>query len=163
MKKFVGIFLTSVLATMTAASCHRENLVPEPEAGTAELLLSPQLDVLTKAPIAGTAFPTDRTIVLSAHGSDAGNYLQNIIFKREAAKNSWTGGGGTSPRYWPLTGNLSLLAYSVDGFSSTLTPTYNTSDCSADVTLSVPDNSAQQVDILWGGYRTRRPVRLRRI
>ena len=148
----VKFVLTLALTAASAASCLKEAVVRGVEPG--ELALNPQVDALTKAPIAGTAFPNERTIVLSAYCTDAsytGEFFQGITFKREEAKGSWTGGGGSNPKYWPVTGTLDLLAYSADGFNPALSPVYNTTDCSLDVTLTVPDNSARQVDILWAG------------
>lgn len=151
--KLVKFVLILTLTAMSATSCLKEIVVQGVDSG--ELTLNPRVDLLTKAPIAGTAFPESRTIVLSAYnnvpGGTSANFFQNISFAKETALGSWTGGGGTNPKYWPVTGTLDLLAYSADGFSPALTPDYNSTNCSADVTLTVPDNSAAQVDILWTG------------
>lgn len=149
----VKFVLTLVLTAVSATSCLKEIVVQG--VGSGELTLNPRVDVLTKAPIAGRAFPDTRTIVLSAYNNipdgTSADFFEGITFKKDAASSSWTGGGGTNPKYWPVTGTLDLLAYSADGFSPALTPAYNSTNCSADVTLTVPDNSATQVDILWTG------------
>lgn len=152
MANSVKFVLTLMLTAVSAASCLKEIVVQGVE--SRELALTPQMEALTKAPIAGTAFPDSRTIVLSAFNDIpdgvSGNFFQNIIFKKEAAASGcWTGGGGANRKYWPVSGTLDLLAYSADGFTSALTPVYNTDNWSTDVTLTVPDNSATQVDILW--------------
>ena len=147
----VKFVLTLILTAASAVSCVKEIVVQGEETG--ELMLNPQVDALTKAPIAGTMFPDTRTIVLSAYNNIPGgtsmDFFQNITFAKDAVLGSWT--GGTSPEYWPVAGTLDLLAYSADGFTPALTPAYNSTNCSADVTLTVPDNSAAQVDILWAG------------
>lgn len=152
MKNSAKFVLTLALTVASAASCHKEIAVQGE--GSVELTLNPQVDVLTKAPIAGATFPNERTIVLSAYnnipGGTSANFFQGITFRKGSGA-SWVGGGGSNPKYWPVSGSLDLLAYSADGFTNAPTPGYATK-CSESVTLAVPaENKTKQVDILFAG------------
>ncbi len=146
MSNFVKFILILVLAAVSVSSCRKE--IVEQGGESDELVLAPQVKVLTKAPIAGTTFPTARAIVVSAYSRGISADLFSGVSFRNSSGGRWA---GEVAQYWPASGNLDLLAYSADGFTSAPAAVYNGTNCSADVTLTVPDNSSDQVDILWAG------------
>lgn len=139
--KRINYFIFIAFAATAIASCQKEytNL-----ADSQQITLKPYTGELSKAPIAGTVFPENRTIVLSAYHNTASgngsNYFSGICFNKVGS--TWTGN-----KFWPSGGSLDFLAYSSDGLS--ITPEYG-SNVSTSVTLNVPDNSTVQSDILWG-------------
>lgn len=69
----------------------------------------------TKAPVTGTAMPTSRHIVFSTYYNAAegssGNYFTGIDFTYKGEGILWTAG-----KYWPLSGTLDFLGYSIELF-----------------------------------------------
>jgi len=148
MKKEISFFAVLSLA-LSLAACQKNT--GEVSAGGEKLVcISPVTTSVTKAPVAGTSFPDNRTMILSAYyNADEGtsaNYFSGVSFVK-------AGGFWTSGKYWPANGSLDMLAYSADGLS--VDPTYDT-NVSEGVTLDIPDNSSVQCDILWGYASDRR-------
>ena len=104
--------------------------------------------VMTKAPISGTTMPTSRQIIFSTYynaveGTSA-NYFQNILFTYS------TGTIWTTKKYWPLTGTLDFLGYTMDNNSRVSGVSWGT-NTAASVTMTLADNNANQDDLLVGG------------
>lgn len=136
--------ITLLIAASIMSSC-QDMLIDVPCVATQAILISPEASVLTKAPLGGTVLPSDRTLVMSAYhnaasGGTSQNYFSGVTFSRSGS--SWEGG-----KHWPATGSLDLFAYSADGLS--VGASYKT-NVGQGVTLTVPDNSTAQTDILWG-------------
>lgn len=136
--------ISSVLAASVACHDFAEAELSAPERSTI-ISVRPSTGISSKAPVNGSTFPSDRTMVMSArHNSTSGtssDFFSGIVF-------SYDGEAWSSDKYWPSEGSLDLLAYSADGLA--VTAEYG-ADAGAAVTLSVPDNSESQVDILWAG------------
>lgn len=138
MKKAL-IFL-SAIAALAAASCTKSNLVTD----TPEMMeLRPVTGVMSRGVVTGTTFPTDRSMQVSAdvmaNTGGSGNFFTNRTF-------SYSGGVWVPSvtTYWPVTGDLDILAYSAGAASVSATWTNATQ-----VVLSCTDCSAD--DILMGG------------
>lgn len=133
----------ALLALVAAPSCAEDDDVRTRH----DILLSPQAEASTKAPIDGTAMPAGRTMVVSAYYNaergESGNYFTGVGFSK--ATSTWTAAG--TPRYWPFDGTLDFLMYSHDGLS--VTPVWE-DKVTAGVTLAVADNGTIQTDILHG-------------
>jgi len=136
-------YIVLLLAIPVTVSCIEVNDVKD----KLDIRLSPQTNVSTKAPVDGTVMPEGRTMVVSAYYNadrgESGNYFTAAVFAKGLS--TWVASG--TPRYWPLDGSLDFLMYSADGISAT--PSWNDKVTSG-VTLTVPDNSSAQTDILHG-------------
>lgn len=114
----------------------------------------------TRSAVSGTTFPAGYDMVVSAYRNNdalvapddaSKNYFEGIKFtKGEAVWHAAT------PKYWPLTGNLDLLAIAGSGLNTAangVVPTFvwNTDNVAGSVVATIPDNSAKFDDILFGG------------
>ena len=60
-----------------------------------------------KAPVTGTAFPSSRTMVVSAWSSAASaTYFSGLTFAHDADAGGWQ---ASSPVFWPVDGTLDFL------------------------------------------------------
>jgi len=137
-------------AVLASAACSEK--LPQKNADR-QISLNPVTAMSTKAAIDGTYFPDDRTMVVSAYYNaktgDSGNYFKGSTF--EKVGNNWS-----SDKLWPVSGDLSLLAYSADGLAidpaKDAEVSYDT-NVAEGVTLTVPDNADKQCDILWASAK----------
>lgn len=131
--------------TLAALSSCGKTLNAEYPSAEAAIQVKPVASVLSKAPLAGTTLPTDRTIVLSAYhnaplGGTSQNYFSGSAFR-------YSDGAWKENKWWPSGGTLDIFAYSADGLEVSAAYATNVGE---GVTLTVPDNSSIQTDILWG-------------
>lgn len=117
------------------------------EAAPQEICSTAFVGVQTKVAITGTAFPTNRNFHLSsyfngANGDTSKDYFKDIAFSYSSS--SWK---ASSPKYWPLSGTLDFLAVSSEQ-STYPTLEWNSTNSTSDVTVTLPDNSDTQDDIL---------------
>lgn len=140
MKNCKNLLLT-LLAMSLLASCNKEGLYSESRevVGIAPVVENNK----TKAVITGTAFPTSRSMVVSADlnadTGGSGNYFSNETFTYGTS--DWV---PAHTYYWPLAGTLEMLAYSAG--SASVTPTWTNA---TKLVLSCANCSAD--DILVGG------------
>ena len=167
------IALTAAVALSLTASCIETGI--DIQMTDEELSLSPVAPATTKAPIDGSvALPryhsdgtTPRKLKVSAyHNAAAGigtsaTYFTNTTFTYfglNGSKAQWQGGTSSAPlpKYWPSSGTLNLFAFCANGVGGASadnpTPTYNVgSKVSDGATVTLGDNSATQVDVVFGG------------
>ena len=159
--------LFAAAAVLLAAASCMETTLTGPDR---EIAFMPVTDITTKAPIAGTTFPTARTIYLTAHynapaAAYTGEYFRDIPFNRQDG--TWKGGTAAvpNPKYWPQNGTLDFLAYSVaDNLKAASTVTYGGTTVAAGLTFTMGDNRSIQDDILFAGrnavYTPTAPVQM---
>ena len=151
MKKLV-IILIAVLPLLSACM-EMQSVYDNP--GKELLAVSAVSGVPTKAPVPGSTFSTSRVMTLSAwyNAPESGtseNYFSAQTFRYNSESSLWK----ASDCYWPLQGTLSLLAWSIDDGTNSLTPTainWVSSNYTDGVTLALPDNSTKQVDVMFAG------------
>jgi len=136
--------LLAGLAAASLVSCTQKLQNDNIYSDNYAIVLSPSTGPDTKAPISGTTFP-DRNIVAAAYyyapeGGTSGNYFSNLTFSKNGSV--WT-----ADKYWPLGGQLDILAYSCPQLNPT--PSYTGDKVTDEVTISVGDNSSVQEDILY--------------
>ena len=132
------------LAAAALTSCTYDFQEPDIYSEDYAILLSPTTSPSTKAPVSGTSFP-DRNIVAAAYyyapsGGTSGTFFSNLVFSKNGSV--WT-----ADKYWPLGGQLDLLAYSCPQLNPT--PSYTGAKVTDEVTVTVGDNSSVQEDILY--------------
>lgn len=134
-----------------AASCTEVETVGQQR----EFLVNPMTDAMTKAPVAGTTFPTTRSIAIAAHhfenGSWADRWFTGVTFNYVAADGYWH---ASPPKYYPFTGELLLVGFSKENLAGTLTFPWAGEEGDAAVGKAkilyvMPDNSTVQDDILY--------------
>lgn len=139
-----NIFLAALLL-LAVCSCEKS----EPEnKGIIDVDVKFAVEGVTKAPITTTSLPTSRNLIVSAYfnpvsGSGV-NYINAGTFSYSSG--SWRCSGA----YWPLTGTLDMLGYSVDNTSHVSGVTWGSKN-TASLTLTLNDNSAAQDDLVVGG------------
>lgn len=138
------------LAAITAVSCTSfEQEYIEMERHSVSLVA--HTDVVTKAPVTGTTIPySGRTLKVAAYYNAAEgtsmNYFPSTAFTSSDGS-EWT---QNENRYWPISGTLDMMGYST---TSTVTDVTWDTNWSNGVTLTYPDNSAFQDDILVGAVQ----------
>lgn len=142
--KHLNLIKVAVLAAVLSfhlSSCTKDNTHMRRDSEPMDL--HGVASVPSKGVITGTTFPTTRSMNVSAdlmaNTGGSGNFFSNRVFSY--ATSSWTPAIAT---YWPLAGNLEILAYSAGSASVTDTWTNATQ-----VVLSCSDCTAD--DILMGG------------
>lgn len=161
-------FLPLLAVLAVVFSCNELTMSEESEY---PIFMSPGVDVVTKAAIDGTTFPTSRSMKVSAYYNapagrgTSGNYFSNTRFTYNSG--IWA---ATDTKYWPFNctagadpqGTLDLFAYSVsdDGTGACdvagYAPTYHLpsgspgTNVSLGCTVAVPDNYSYQYDMLFG-------------
>lgn len=145
-----SVFLLAGLVAV-AASCTEVETVGQQR----EFLVNPLTDAMTKAPIAGTTFPTTRPIAIAAHHYENGawseRWFSGVTFNYVAADGYWH---ASPPKYYPFTGELLLVGFSKENLAGTLTFPWAGEEGAAAVgkakiRYDMPDNSIVQDDILY--------------
>lgn len=151
-------FLFPVISLVLLAACtDMHSLYDQP--GNERIALQVVSGTPTKAPVSGTTFSTSRSMQMAAYyqptteaaqaGGTAKNYFPLTDFSYNSQDALWT----AEDRYWPFSGTLSLLAWSLGDGSQSLTPVIqwlDAADFSRGVVMEMPDNSTKQVDVLFG-------------
>lgn len=158
MKYATRIFLFMAV-TMAFLSC-TDNIDTPSLVSTEEVSISSATfvrqaddDTYTKAPLAAAALPNSRKLILSAShtpsGGSSSTYFTGITFTKPSGATVWS---AASKKYYPISGTLDFLAYSVDdtyASASGFGVTWNSNSASS-FTMTAPDNSSTQCDIVVG-------------
>lgn len=139
--------ITFLMAAAVFAACSKT--VEGPSGNGIPMEVGVFSGIPTKAPITGTTMPTSRHIVFStyynaAEGSSA-NYFTGIDFSYKGEGTIWTTG-----KYWPLSGTLDFLGYSLDNLTRVSSVAWG-SNVASTVTMTLADNNSNQDDLLVGG------------
>jgi len=149
MKKYLTI---AAAGLVLLCSCSKQE-TPSIEDHSRDLIrITTGIDasMTTKSAITSGTFPTSRSMYVAAyHSSSSQNHFTSTLF-------SYSSGGWTADKSWPLSGNLDFLAYS-PGASSVTDVTWGSPDVTASVQMSMPDNSSTQEDILFGCAASQAP------
>ena len=151
MKK--NVLIITGLALVSCFTACTQNLDKEYVKGQEqEIELRPMMlggDVETKAIDSASGMnTTDYTLHVNAHHSSVGSYFRNALFGWQSS--TFKGGTASSPnpKYWPLNGNLDLIAYN-DFTTGGQTSSPSTSDCSS-ITVSCNSSASSQLDLCVG-------------
>lgn len=106
------LFVLSCVALATLASCSKSEDIEAPQAQK-EIAFSVATDK-SRAPIAGSEFPTSLSMYVSAYNSVSKDYFKNVEFKHN--DDSWKAG-----MYWPINGVTNFLAYAFTPAADTQT------------------------------------------
>ena len=96
----------------------------------------------TKAAVTGTSLPTSRTLTLAA-AHDGATYFSGLSFTHSAGT-TWS----NATSFWPLTGTLDILGYSVEDASHVSSVSWG-SNASTSVSLALSDNRTNQDDVVF--------------
>lgn len=158
MKNFI---FAAAVAVVALASCQKETTVRNELSPMNEIALR-SVNGTVKSAINGTTFPAGYDILVSAYrnldsavkGNDnPGNFFEAIHFSKGASDAIWH---SSTPKYWPLTGNLDLLCIASSGIKSAangIVPTCTwgeSGNVAKKAVVSVPDNSIMFDDLLFG-------------
>lgn len=155
-------FIAAAAAVFALASCQKETTMRTGSEGLMNEISLRTANGMVKSAINGTTFPAAYDMYVSAYrnldaahkGTDsAADFFEGIHFTKGTSDDVWH---AVTPKYWPLTGNLDLLAIACAGYNSTangIVPTCTWgegSNVAKKVVVTVPDNSAKFDDILFG-------------
>lgn len=159
-----AFLFAAIAAPVLLASCQKEFAVDPNSGGEGIHEIAVRTvsgsSISTKSGVCGTVFPDGYDMVVSAYRNNdalvapddaSANYFQGIKFSKSDAV--WH---AATPKYWPLTGNLDLLAIAGSGLNTAAngvvpTFTWNSDNVAGSVVATIPDNSAKFDDILFGG------------
>lgn len=144
--------LASGLALLLLGSCSKQE-TPDTsysQPGLIRITTGVDVTMTTKGAITSGTFPTSRSMYVAAyHNSSSQNHFTSTLF-------SYTSGGWTADKSWPLSGTLDFLAYS-PGASAVTDVTWGSSNATTSVQMAMPDNSSTQEDILFGCAASQSP------
>lgn len=133
-------------ATVLFAACQKTEVVydnPDPQ----EIALFAVNKVATKAPVGGTAFPTDDKMQVAAYLAHGGVAVGDYFGKTEFSKNGayWTGG-----KYWPVTAStINFLAVSEPVSGTTVVTTFPETNSAASASVVLSGNDTAQYDLMY--------------
>lgn len=151
MKSFRKFFVPVLGLSMAliAGSCEKDNDNYSVQSEGQEIKLRSMLvrnGPETKAELTTAALKSSAYhLIVSAHYVGGADYFKGARFTWNDTDAVFK---GVSPKFWPLSGSLNLLAY-CDRAGNTVcgSPTYDSSDCSSGVSFTVGNSTTDQVDV----------------
>jgi len=145
------IFALLALAATLSLSCSKQDAAEDAPYDPDLIRICGGIEVSmtsTKAAITNGVLPTTRAMYVASYNRAAGaNHFPCTKF-------SYNSGSWSADKSWPLSGSLDFLAYS-PGASSVTSVSWGSPNATASVTMTMPDNSSLQEDLLVGGVAER--------